>query len=324
MLLKRNFRSSEDSVIINRALKQVADSGYNLRVATRHLFTTLAGAISLLLILVGFCINFYAVYTNQLPASWFYTFPDVAQKNHYFSIYLTKTWTHLSVFMIGLIGGHLCRSAIQLNSIRLPTKQMQSSPNGSQLDSNKSHSSSSAIMSLELCATHTRSEDAESSNCSSVNSRGSLRTAVWIAAIACQISVIFSTFSWSTKEAPSTLVAASYDAGARLVWSLSMVALMMQLCLPAGNKSSWLIRVLSSRFCLVTGRLSFLAYLISPYINTFVLAVEEQSLFPSLLIIFHLIVGNIVIIYFMSFILAIVIEQPLRRFMRSFVLNLQS
>lgn len=304
----------------------------------RRLIRSQTGVSCLLFIASGALINFTTVYLNQFPPSWFYTFPDITQKNYYFGQYLTKTWTHLSAFMIGLISGHICRSAIQLRHLS-PNKIDQtvqrnfpqqaspapsSSTNQSQFGaSRQSHGSTSAIMAMELSSQAT--DDGASDNRSiSRNSRilkKLIKILFQLLAVVVMLIIIFSTFEWSTKEGPSTLVAALYDSISRLVWSLALVCIMIQLCSPDfdSNKYSASANILTHPISTLLGRLSFLAYLISPYVHTFVLAVEEQSLFPSLFLVFHVIVGNIVITYIIAFILSIVIEQPIRQIISQFV-----
>lgn len=338
LLLKRTFLSTEDSVIVGQndieADKNRSDPVCLFKVTTIRLLRSKVGLLSLLLIIAGMFINFFVVYTNNLPPSWFYTFPDVAQKNYYFGHYLAKTWTHLSAFILGLLAGHICRSAIQLRNIKLLKSfqvqaSRQHSPNLSSASTSQSHltttsnshGSTSTIMAMEL------SGDQQMDHQSASGKRASKRCSIakisfQLAALICMSTIIFSTFTWSTQETPSALVAALYDASSRIIWSLALVGLMIQLCLPnlETNKYSSLARLLSHPICILMGRLSFLAYLLSPYIHTFVLAVEEQSMFPSLFLIFHVIVGNIVITYAVAFILAIVIEQPTRRLISRFAL----
>lgn len=57
----------------------------------------------------GCFMNFQTIYHNSLPGAWFQTFPDKTDRNYYHSLYLTKTWSHLSSFAVGLFAGHLCR-----------------------------------------------------------------------------------------------------------------------------------------------------------------------------------------------------------------------
>lgn len=308
-----------------------------MRVAFFKLIQSKAGLLGLLLVLMGLCINFFSVYINRLPPSWFHTFPDVAQKNYYFGQYLTKTWTHLSVFVIGLLAGHLCRSTLQLRNIKLmtschsserrQTQQPSPAPSGSTGHSHLAsrHGSTSTIMASvhEIRPGDDQPDSAAAVRVKPESGSTVKRVSILFASIICMAAIIFSTFTWSTQEGPSVLVAASYDALSRLVWSLALVTIMTQLCSTheQTNKYSTLARFFAHPICTLLGRLSFLAYLLSPYIHTFILAVEEQSLFPSLFLIFHVIVGNIVITYTIAFLLAIVIEQPTRRLISCFILG---
>lgn len=304
-----------------------------------HLMTSFArllksklGCLLVLTVCLAALVNFLTVYQYQLPPSWFYTFPDAAQKNYYFTTHLTKTWTHLSAFLIGLLAGHLCRSSLKLRYLTLLKNPGQSlsklspapsnSTSQSRLTSLHSHGSSSTIMAMELdnnrpddCSSETRSSSSVSRNKQASGSRLA-RKLVAILALSTLAIIVFSTYEWSTQALPSTSHAALYDALSRLLWSLALVTLMIQLCTPGSDTNSFssLAALLSHPFFLLIGRLSFIAYLLSPYVHTFVLAVEEQSLFPSLFIMFHVIVGNIVITYLLAFLVAIVIEQPARRF----------
>lgn len=341
LLFKNTFLSTEDWLVLKKTRdeKNENNSVCMINVYFNRLICSQTGALCSLFIALGTFINFFAVYTNQLPPSWFYTFPDNAQKNYYFGQYLTKTWTHLSAFMIGLVSGHICRSAIQLRHLSLnkidqigqqnfprqASPASSSSTNQSQFGaSRQSHGSTSAIVAMELSSQTT--DDGTSSDSRSIGRSIRRRTQVikvllQLLALTIMLITIFSTFSWSTKEGPSTLVAALYDATSRLVWSLSLVCIMIQLCSPDfdSNKYSSVANFLAHPVLTLMGRLSFLAYLISPYVHTFALAVEEQSLFPSLYLVFHFIVGNIVITYVLAFILSIVIEQPIRRIISQFV-----
>lgn len=295
--------NSEDSVIIAQSEKDPRnrEQAYQFKKNLYQLLKSKTGLVGLVMICLGLLINFLMVYSNQLPPSWFYTFPDIEQKNYYFGKYLVKTWTHLTAFFIGLFAGHLCRSTLQLSNVR-QLKEESSSPR-----------------------THSNGQQQQSNFAPKGNGRSGgalVRGSIQLAAFVCMMAIIFSTYSWSTQEAPSPLVAAFYDALSRLVWSMALVTIMVQLCLPdiRTNRYSQFARLLSHPICIVLGRLSFLAYLISPYVHTFILAVEEQSLFPSLFLIFHVIVGNIVITYAIAFILAIVIEQPIRQLVSRFVI----
>lgn len=353
LLFEKSFLKTEDSVIINLNSIEEEEKNFNrkvclLKLSISHLIRTKAGLLSAVFLVSGVLTNFFIVYAKQLPPSWFYTFPDVQQRNYYFGVYVTKAWTHLSVFLIGFLAGYLCRVTSQLRLLRagLPSgesdsqiSQQQSSPlstdstggQSSQLNLQQSYKSTSTIMTMEIGGQSTDDSSASESHSNDgkpkknhVNLTESImRRSLHIVAIACMSAIIFSTHNWSTQRAPSTFVAAIYDATSRLIWSLSLGWLTIQVCLPnkETNKYSSVTKALSHPICISLGRLSFLAYLIAPYVNNFVLAVQEQSLFPSLFMLFHVIVGNIVITYATAFILATLIEQPLRRLFSCLVMG---
>lgn len=346
LLLKRIHISCEDTLIVKlsdettKKNNSKSNTEKNLFSATCYdLFTSRAGLLGVAAMCCGSLVNFLLVYHNNLPASWFYTFPDLAQKNYYFSSYLTKTWTHLASFIIGLLAGYLCRSSLRLRSLNLSRNLEQPSPipststSHTRMHSLASQGSSSTVMAMDL-DTH-KPDDSSSDNRSSFSTTTKHATSIGtgsrvvgaaasISALICLSCVIFSTFSWSTgKSQPSQQIAALYDAGSRLLWSLALVVLMIQLCSPGSktNRFSSLANLLSSPFLIILGRLSFLAYLLAPYVLNFVLAVEEQPLFPSLFMIFHVTVGNIVITYLLALLMAILIEQPARQLVDRLTLN---
>lgn len=244
----------------------------------------------------------------------------------------------MTSFFIGLFAGHLCRSTFQLNNLRLirnritesssvssssPSSSPPSQHNRQQQQDNsnltdsfggyQSANSSQSIVSLAPNQS-SRVESHSGSDAGCHKSSSTFSFNLLLSALVCMLAIIFSTYSWSTNEAPSALVAALYDSLSRLIWSLGLVIMMIQLCLPAGDTNDYTMmgQFFSHRAFIVLGRLSFLVYLMSPYVHTFVLAVEEQSMFPSLFLIFHVIVGNIVIIYLVAFVVSILIEQPIR------------
>lgn len=354
------------------------DQSSPLVAALNRVLFTRAGLIASSLACAGFASNFALVYAHKLPASWFYTFPDQAQKSLYFGLYLSKTWTHLGAFVVAMLGGLVCRAALDETKRQQQQQQHQlkASHNEQQQQDSPAMSSSrttpstprlnasnsaSTIMAADMASQHTSdsgvgeppvhvmtrkatdvvvadNDDAEAGRATDTGEQGAnaqpgwARAACYLAAAACMAAVIFSTYTWSTGEpAPSRLVAAAYDAGARFVWSISLVTIACLLCTEhsaaapktLSNKSrpSALCNFLAHPINVQLGKLSVLVYLLSPYVNTIVLAVEEQALFPSLYMIFHVILGNIVITYTLAYLIANVIEQPLRRLLGEFVLG---
>lgn len=326
LLLKQAFMMTENSIIIDNDAKN-NDEKYLIGICLRRFLKSKAGLLSLTIIIIGFLVNFTSVYTNQLPPSWFYTFPDIAQKNYYFSTYLTKTWTHLSVFFIGLLGGYLCKTIIQLKNIKTIRSNFNHHPQPSPSSTshlNSSHDgSTSTIMAIEQSTSSDNSNDGASGDASHDNLKKQLTSHLkryvlsnQLASMVCMFAIIFSTYNWSTKQLPPPLIAALYDSLSRVLWSIALAGIMMKLCLNSATSGNIVIKFFNHPVLTFLGRLSFLAYLISPYVNTFILAVEEQSLFPSLIIIFHIIVGNVVIIYLISFLISLTVELPLRQLIR--------
>lgn len=382
LLLRRSFASLEDSLIASRT---PSASEPTLSDAFLTILKSPAGLVAGAAIAAGYLLAFYSVLTSQLPPTWFYTLPDLAQKNLYFSTHLTKFWTHLSVFVVGLLGGHLCKalhllqrvahlkarqqpvSKLDLPASCLPsTDSSLSSSRSPSLTGFDSASSAARVASRLTASTITlepSSELRQTGVTGVVKTRlfagvfprvlASRKCVAFIGAF-CLITITFTTFNWSTKELPTPLVAAFYEPSARLAWALALVTILLALCLPESKKERCFSRKQSAcvtsgsnqrarkeesaddRACqwpssgasvichpllIVFGRLSFLAYLLSPYVQSFVLAVQEQAVFSSLFMIFHVIVGNIVITYTVAFVVSIVIEQPIRRFVRKFVVG---
>jgi len=315
-----------------------------------QLLKSQAGLLGMLIVLIGTSINFFNVYTNNLPPSWFNTFPDVDDRNHYFGAHLAKTWTHLSTFVLGLFMGHLCRSTILLrNSITSHEQQQQQRSRDRSIDSdndclnkiNQQHENSCGLSKRQIaneltpsasipsitdsCPSSNRglfitvpqrsSETCSSSSSCNGNDPQKIGWSLFtVSASVCLLSIIFSTYTWSTQQLPSPMVSALFDSSTRLLWSLALVGIMVQLCLPRphNNQLTKFAQLLSCKPSVVMGRLSLLAYLWTPYVHSFILAAQEQALFPSLYLIFHVIVGNILITYLVAFIASIFTEQPIR------------
>lgn len=314
-----------------------------LKLALYQLVCSKVGILSMLLIVAAFMSNIYVVFTSQLPPAWFSTFPEIDDKTFYFSHYLTKSSTHLSSFLVGLIGGYLARAVAKLTELDHSNKpanesqQVSPSPSSSssniqsQFNSESTSGSSSPIVVLDSIispqssyrlANSTSSNTQQTSSNRSNNNKFDLQSwCLSIAALCAMLASIFSTFSWSTRALPSIIIGATYDACSRLIWSLALVSFMIRLSFP-NNSNSVAFRLLAHPNSIIIGRLSLLAYLISPYIHTLILAVQEQPLFPSLFIIFHLIVGNILLTYLLALLLAIVIEQPASRLVSRLSLSL--
>lgn len=313
-------------------------------------FKSIGPLIGCQLVVFGFIMNFLVVYTNRLPPAWFSTFPEQRDKDFYFSLYLTKPWAHLSTFMIGLLAGCLARclaieNGKKLMKIRRQEQQQkqlnpfitntQSSPSPScssasgkfrqlraQSNStiNGSHNGSTMILTMSANSNNQIPDEptSRSRNCAHQCKRfkwsllsGWLMT---LSPIIIMLAIIYSTFSWSTRELPGNFVSALYDSVSRILWSSCLSFMLTRWTLTSQSLSTPDKQTALESVWLFLGRLSLISFLISPLINNFLLAVQEQAIFSSIFIIFHLIVGNTLIIYTISFLVAILIEQPITRF----------
>lgn len=238
--------------------------------------------LSLLAIACGGClINFKNIYNNQLPAAWFQTFPDKDDRALFFSLHLFKTWTHLTTFAVGLFTGHLCRCQT--------IATFSGRPYG------------------RKC-------------CSSV---------MWLTSLILMALLIFGTHDWSLSgrshlDAP--VLSALYGALAPLIWSISWSLILFQMTVPCAKSSdissSNMLARLLNEVCLVRlGRLAFLAYLINPYVNNFVLAVQEQAIFSSILMLAHTFIGNLVITFALALLVSVLVELPCRRLIKKLALG---
>lgn len=151
-------------------------------------------------------------------------------------------------------------------------------------------------------------------------------TLMWLTSGLLMGILIFSTHAWSlsgVSHIEQPLASATYAALAPLLWSISLSMILFQLTVPSDkNQHSCLTQLLTSDVNLVRiGRLSFLAYLINPYVNTLVYAVQEQAIFSSLLMLGHLFIGNLVITFALAFIISALVELPCRRLFKKLLIG---
>lgn len=138
--------------------------------------------------------------------------------------------------------------------------------------------------------------------------------------------IIYATHSWSLSgrshlEAP--IMSALYGSLAPLFWSISWSLILFHLTVPnEKNQKSTLTYLLTSDVNLVRlGRLSFLAYLINPYINSFILAVQEQAIFSSILMLGHFFLANVILTFALAFVVSALVELPCRRLFKKLLLG---
>lgn len=136
-------------------------------------------------------------------------------------------------------------------------------------------------------------------------------------AITTMLIIIFSTYNWSIHDLPEPLIAASYDTGSRFLWSLALIYILYLVSVPANNrKFGFMARSLGQPLMVFLGKLSFLIYLIYPFVHTTVLAIQEQPIYSSWLMLTHILIGNITITVILASIMSIFVEMPCRNLFR--------
>lgn len=302
---------------------------------------TVPGAILMGCIAVGMAASFYNVYTNELPPTWYYTMADPDSKSLYFGLHMTKLWTHLAVFAMGILAGIECRRASRnvIRSYRGANIDLVSH-NNSLKHHHKSHSSS--ISSLPVMFQHHTNDSMYSksdssgngsssfsinihtnSNDNMGNGRGQGACSVLLNVLGCLVAIttmttiIFSTHDWSINDLPKPLVAGIFDAVSRILWSLAMIWLLYMVSVPGVNrKFSVLARLLGHPAMVCLGKLSFLIYIIHPFVHMTVLAIQEQPIYSSWLMLFHILIGNMTITVILASLVSLFVEMPCRNLFR--------
>lgn len=138
-------------------------------------------------------------------------------------------------------------------------------------------------------------------------------------AITIMAAIIFSTHDWSLHDLPGPLTAGLFDAGSRFLWSLALIWILYKLSVPLDecpDRLSPLARALGHPALVCLGKLSFLIYIIHPFVHTTVLAIQEQPIYSSWLMMFHILIGNISITVIMASLVSLFVEMPCRNLFR--------
>lgn len=149
---------------------------------------------------------------------------------------------------------------------------------------------------------------------------------MWFTSLTLMSVIIYSTYNWSISgisHIDSPILSALYASLAPLFWAISWSLILFNLTVPNDkNQRSSLCQLLTCNNNLVRlGRLSFLAYLINPYVNTFIFAAQEQAVFSSILMLAHTFIGNLVITFTLAIIVSALIELPCRRLIKKLALG---
>lgn len=162
-----------------------------------------------------------------------------------------------------------------------------------------------------------------------------------IAIITIMTAILFSTYDWSVRDLPGPLVSALYDVSSRLLWSLSLIWILYKVSVPkelaswpaagqdesansnssdnndssSSNSSlrfSLLARILGRPGMVSLGKLSFLIYILHPFVHTTVLAIQEQPIYSSWFMLFHVMLGNFALTTILASLVSVFVEMPFR------------
>lgn len=336
-----------------------------------HWFWTAPGIMLAGCVAFGLGSSFYNVYFKELPPSWFYTMADPDSKALYFGEHMTKIWTHLAVFAMGILAGVECRRATKnvYRSYKGSNLNFVSHHNNALSKQHRSHASSASSLPIMLARNGSPSGDVASSRTSasewnnshtgssiSINIHNNLGSGenhydkssfmgsddigyvhnendggrarsgfcsalidftCFILAITIMSAVIFSTHDWSLNDLPRPMVAGMFDAGSRFLWSMAMIWILYMISVPNRDRSfSCIAKMLGHPGMVFLGKLSFLIYIIHPFVHTLVLAIQEQPIYSSWLMLFHILIGNITITVILASFVSVFVEMPCRNLFR--------
>lgn len=311
---------------------------------------TMPGVLLIVCIVLGLSASFYNVYMNQLPPSWFYTMADPDSKAIYFGQHMMRLWTHLAVFAMGILAGVECRRASRnvqrgYRGLNLAAANESRKIGHPLKHQNKSQSSSSSSLpvtvsrdsgnsftnelsaatgsSISINILNTPESSSSNYDVNQKSEKGRCCASLLIDVIGCLVAVltmaaiIFSTHDWSLNDLPEPLIAGTFDAASRFLWSLATIWILYLISVPDKDKKfSALSRALGHPFMVSLGKLSFLIYVIHPIVHTAVLAIQEQPIYSSWLMLFHILIGNMTITVILASLVSLFVEMPCRNLFR--------
>lgn len=165
-------------------------------------------------------------------------------------------------------------------------------------------------------------EEEEDNSNNGAYSNNNLRSAFleaigYFVAITTMATIIFSTHEWSLHDLPKPFVAGIYDASSRFFWSAALIWILYMVSVPDKDRNfSLLARLLGHPIMVFLGKLSFLIYMIHPVVHISVLAIQEQPIYSSWLMLFHILIGNMTITVILASLVSLFVEMPCRNLFR--------
>ncbi|RWS24366.1 Nose resistant to fluoxetine protein 6-like protein [Leptotrombidium deliense] len=117
--------------------------------------------------------------------------------------------------------------------------------------------------------------------------------------------------SWVLGNIPSPLSSGFYDGFSKILWAMCTAFLLYVFSVKVEEeKQSLVTRFLSSKFCIIMGRLTLVAFVVHPIVQIVFLGTQQTQVFSSYLVAGYALIGNTVFTYILSFILAVLFELP--------------
>jgi len=135
----------------------------------------------------------------------------------------------------------------------------------------------------------------------------------WIASLIVMFSLIFGCYDWVTGELPQQLVSAVFDSLHRCLWALanSWIFFAVTSTGTTSKSQNSLARLFSHPFLIATGKLSLLAYLFHPLLQTAFLSTQQQALYSSFILMGYVLIGNVILAHVLSFIFYLLFDFPI-------------
>lgn len=135
---------------------------------------------------------------------------------------------------------------------------------------------------------------------------------LWFASLITIMCLLFTHHDWVLGILPSPLTAGLFDCSHRLILSLACAWIVYNLVVICeDNQDSKLAKILGSRFMVILGRLTIVAYTIHPIVQLIFLGTQSSQLFSGPIVALYVVMGNVILTYFHSFILSILWEIPI-------------
>lgn len=135
---------------------------------------------------------------------------------------------------------------------------------------------------------------------------------LWCASLIIILCLLFMHHDWVMGVLPAPLTAGLYDGGHRVLISLATAWIVHGLIVNCeDNQDSKLAKILGSRFMVILGRLTLVAYTIHPIVQLIFLGSQSAQLFSGPIVALYVVMGNVILTYFHSFFFSILWEIPI-------------